>query len=118
VVGRQTDGKRMHRKLKLLSAHLRRLRVKGGNAMLEFYVRHVRGHIQYYGVSGNGRGLGAYLYVASGLLFKWLNRRSQRRSLTWKRFTAYIRPMFPNARIVHDLYPIPWWKTQTGSRMV
>jgi group II intron reverse transcriptase/maturase len=118
VVGRKTDAKRMHKKLKLLNAHLRRLRSEGGNAMLAFFVRHVRGHIQYYGVSGNSRGLAAYLYAASGLLFKWLNRRSQRRSLTWKRFTAYIRPMFPKARILHDIYPIPWWKTQTGSRMV
>jgi group II intron reverse transcriptase/maturase len=118
VVGRKTDAKRLHKKLKLLSEHLRRLRSEGGKAMLAFFVRHVRGHIQYYGVSGNSRGLAAYLYAASGLLFKWLNRRSQRRSLTWKRFTAYIRPMFPRARILHDLYPIPWWKTQTGSRMV
>lgn len=118
VVGRKTDAKRMHKKLKLLNAHLRRLRSEGGNAMLAFFVRHTRGHIQYYGVSGNSRGLAAYLYAATGLLFKWLNRRSQRRSLTWKRFAAYIRPMLPKARILHDLYPIPWWKTQTGSRMV
>jgi group II intron reverse transcriptase/maturase len=118
VVGRKTDAKRMHKKLKLLNEHLRRLRAEGGKAMLAFFVRHTRGHIQYYGVSGNSRGLGAYLYAAAGLLFKWLNRRSQRRSLTWKHFTAYIRPLFPKARILHDLYPIPWWKTQTGSRMV
>lgn len=108
----------MDKKLKALGDHLQRLRSEGGNAMLAFFIRHVRGHIQYYGVSGNSRALAGYLYAAIGLLFKWLNRRSQRRSLTWKRFTAYIRPMFPRARIVHDLYPIPWWTTQTGSRMV
>lgn len=118
VVGRKTDAKRMDKKLKMLNEHLRRLRAEGGKAMLAFFVRHTRGHIQYYGVSGNSRGLAAYLYAAAGLLFKWLNRRSQRRSLTWKHFTAYLRPLFPKARILHDLYPIPWWKTQTGSRMV
>jgi len=118
VVGRKTDAKRMDKKLKMLNEHLRRLRAEGGKAMLAFFIRHVRGHIQYYGVSGNSRGLAAYLYAAAGLLFKWLNRRSQRRSLTWKHFTAYLRPLFPKARILHDLYPIPWWKTQTGSRMV
>jgi len=118
VVGRKTEAKRLHKKLELLSEHLRQLRSAGGNAMLAFFARHLRGHIQYYGVSGNSRGLAAYIYAATGLLFKWLNRRGQRRSLTWKRFTAYIRPLFPKARITHDLYPIPWWKTQTGSRMV
>jgi hypothetical protein len=59
-----------------------------------------------------------YVYFAAALLFKWLNRRSQRRSLTWKRFTARIRPLLPKVRIVHDIYPVPRWKTQAGSRMV
>jgi hypothetical protein len=86
--------------------------------MVDGLIRHLRGHILYYRVSGNGRGVSLYLYAATGLLFKWLNRRSQRRSLTWKRFSAVIKPILPTARITHDLYPVPWWKTQAGSRMV
>lgn len=118
VVGRKTDGKRVRKKLELLSERLRGLRAQGGRAMVAYLIRHLRGHIQYYGVSGNSRGVSGYLYAATGLLFKWLNRRSQRRSLTWKRFYAVIKPMLPPARIIHDLYPVPWWKTQAGSRMV
>ncbi len=118
VVGRTTDAKRVRRKLKQLSAHLRRMRTQGGQAMVAYLRRHLRGHIQYYGVSGNSRGVAGYVYFATGLLFKWLNRRSQRRSLTWKRFGVVIRPLLPVARIVHDLYPMPSWMTQTGSRMV
>ena len=116
VVGRKTDAKRVRKKLKLLSERLRRLRAQGGAAMVAYLVRHLRGHIQYYGVSGNSKGLAGYLSFASGLL--WLNRRSQRRSLNWKRLAALIRPLLPKAHIVHDLYPVPWWKTQAGSRMV
>ena len=86
--------------------------------MVAYLIRHLRGYIQYYGVSGNSRGVSGYLYAATGLLFKWLNRRSQRRSLTWKRFYAVIKPMLPPARIIHDLYPVPWWKTRAGSLMV
>ena len=118
VVGRKTEAKRVRRKLKQLSAHLRRMRTQGGQAMVAYLRRHLRGHIQYYGVSGNSRGVAGYVYFATGLLFKWLNRRSQRRSLTWKRFGVVIRPLLPVARIVHDLYPMPSWMTQTGSRMV
>lgn len=118
VVGRKTDAKRMRKKLKLLSERLRKLRSAGGRAMLDYTKRHLQGHIQYYGVSGNSRSVSGYVYFAAGLLFKWLNRRSQRRSLTWKRFGEVIRPLLPTARIVHNLYPVPWWKTQTGSRMV
>jgi RNA-directed DNA polymerase len=118
VVGRKTDAKRVRRKLKQLSERLRGMRAQGGQAMVAYLRRHLRGHIQYYGVSGNSRGVAGYVYFATGLLFKWLNRRSQRRSLTWKRFGAVIRPLLPVARIVHDLYPMPSWMTQTGSRMV
>lgn len=118
VVGRRTDAKRIRKKLKQLSERLRSLRSQGGYAMVAYTCRHLRGHIQYYGVSGNSRGVASYVYFATGLLFKWLNRRSQRRSLTWGRFGAVIRPLLPVARIVHDLYPMPSWKTQTGSRMV
>jgi RNA-directed DNA polymerase len=118
VVGRKTDAKRMRKKLKQLGERLRGLRVQGGMAMVAYACRHLRGHIQYYGVSGNSRGVASYVYFATGLLYKWLNRRSQRRSLDWKRFGHAVRPLLPRARILHDLYPVPWWKTQTGSRMV
>jgi group II intron reverse transcriptase/maturase len=118
VVGRKTDGKRMTKKLKLLNERLRGLRTQGGAAMLAYLVRHLRGHIQYYGVSGNVRWVSSYVYVAQRLLFKWLNRRSQKRSLNWEQFAAYIRRRLPKARILHHLYPVPRWPTQTGSRMV
>lgn len=118
VVGRKTEGKRMRKKLKELSGRLREMRAKGGRAMVVYLRRHLRGHIQYYGVSGNSRAVAKYVFLASGYLFKWLNRRSQRSSLNWKRFGAAVRPLLPRARIVHDLYPLPLWKTQTGSRMV
>jgi group II intron reverse transcriptase/maturase len=118
VVGRKTEGRRVHRKLKQLSERLRALRVEGGPAMVAYARRHLQGHIQYYGVSGNSRSVASYVYFATYHLFKWLNRRSQRRSLTWKRFGALIRRQLPAARIVHNLYPTPGWMTQTGSRMV
>jgi RNA-directed DNA polymerase len=118
VVGRKTDGKRVGKKLKQLNERLRALRGQGGAAMLAYLIRHLRGHIQYYGVSGNIRAVAEYLYQAARLLFKWLNRRSQKRSLNWERFRALIGSLLPRPRIVHDLYPVPPWKTHTGSRMV
>lgn len=118
VVGRRTEAKRVRKKLKQLSERLRALRAQGGQTMVDYVCRHLRGHIQYYGVSGNSRGVSSYVYFATRYLFKWLNRRSQRRSLNWKRFGQVIQPLLPKARIVHDLYPVPWWMTQAGSRMV
>ncbi len=118
VVGRKTEGKRFRRKLKLLNQRLRNLRVEGGKIMMEYTKYHLRGHIQYYGVSGNMKSLKAYFYLACRLLFKWLNRRSQRRSMTGPSFWAVITRWLPRVQLVHNLYPQPSWRTQTGSRMV
>ena len=85
--------------------------------MVEYVRRHLQGHIQYYGVSGNSRSLQQYVYYAGMLLCKWLNRRSQRRSVTWERFNALIAPSLPRPRIIHHLYPTLPWMTRTGSRM-
>ncbi len=40
--------------------------------MIAFLRRHLRGHIQYYGVSGNSRDVASYVYFATAYLFKWL----------------------------------------------
>jgi len=117
VVGRKTQGGRIRKKLKALSVRLAELRTHGGRAMLDHVRRHLQGHIQYYGVSGNSRSLGKYVRHAGRLLFKWLNRRSQRRSVTWDRFNELIVPYLPRPRIIHHIYPTLPWMTQTGSRM-
>ena len=104
MVGHKTDSKRFRKKLKALSQRLRALRSKGGRAMLEYVERHLRGHIQYYGVSGNTRSLRTYFYVVCRLLCKWLNRRSQRRSVTWERFWSHVPKVLPRVRVVHNLY--------------
>jgi RNA-directed DNA polymerase len=107
VVGRKTEGKRFCKKLKLLNQRLRALRVEGGRAMMAYVESHLRGHIQYYGVSGNTRRLRNYFFRCCRLLCKWLNRRSQRRSITWARFWPIISSRMPYPRIVHNLYPPP-----------
>jgi RNA-directed DNA polymerase len=51
----------------------------------------LRGHYQYYGVSFNTPKLNHYYYAATQALFKWLNRRSQKRSFTPERFANRLR---------------------------
>lgn len=119
VVGRRTERKRFGGKLQALSERLRALRVRGGTAMLSYFRQHLQGHFRYYGVSGNHRQVAAYAYLASRLLYKWLNRRSQRRSTTWARFRMLLHGRWlPPPRIYHNLYPVPLGRTQAGSRMV
>lgn len=118
VVGRKTQRERIRKKLKELNIRLAGMRVHGGKAMMVFARRHLQGHIQYFGVSGNTRSLRQYRQQVQRLLFIWLNRRSQRRSCNWRRFNEVMTNYLPRTRIVHNLYPSPTWMTQTGSRMV
>lgn len=58
--------------------------------------RKVVGHYAYYGVTGNARALYKFLRKVERSWHKWLNRRSQRRSLTWEKYFAYL-----------DVHPLP-----------
>jgi len=49
------------------------------------------GHWNYYGVIGNSKSLNRCCYETRRILFKWLNRRSQRRSYTWKAFNRLLQ---------------------------
>jgi group II intron reverse transcriptase/maturase len=46
----------------------------------------LRGYYNYYGVCGNSVGLSEFFFHAMRILYKWLNRRSQRRSYNWAGF--------------------------------
>jgi len=112
VLSRQTERERMKRKLKEVKQRLKVLRIHGTNAMVDYVVRHLRGHLQYYGVSGNSRAMGRYWWWMRRLLFKWLNRRSQKRSLTWEEFLRLLAARkLPKPHLVHRLYGVAFRPT-------
>jgi len=49
------------------------------------------GYNNYYGIRGNYESLQDYFYHVTRILFKALNRRSQRRSYNWKGFAELIK---------------------------
>ena len=55
----------------------------------------LRGHYQYYGVTDNTRHVKNYLSQTKWLLFKWLNRRSQKVSYTAETFYNGLLRTFP-----------------------
>lgn len=59
------------------------------------------GHFNYYGVSGNMDMLKAYYSQARRIVFKWLNRRSQRKSYNWSGFNELLKQFeIPQPRII------------------
>jgi len=53
----------------------------------------MRGHYNYYAVRLNGRALGKFYFSCIRAMFKWLNRRSQKKSFSW---TAFKRKLMFN----------------------
>ncbi len=51
----------------------------------------LRGHYQYYGVAGNRNALQAVYERVVRAWRQWLNRRSQRARMRWRKFTALLR---------------------------
>lgn len=50
----------------------------------------LRGYYNYYGVIDNSKSLWTFSQQLERILFKWLNRRSQRRSYNWDGFKAML----------------------------
>jgi group II intron reverse transcriptase/maturase len=50
----------------------------------------LRGHYQYYGINDNWPWLMKFRGMAKRLAFRWLNRRSQSRSMNWSEFYTYV----------------------------
>ena len=55
------------------------------------------GHYHYYGVTDNYWSLGQFCNYVKALIFKWLNRRSQKKSFTWETFQKGFLQTFPIA---------------------
>ena len=53
--------------------------------------RRLRGHFNYFGVNGNFQSLLRLVGATKRAWYKWLCRGSQRKRLTWERFTDFLR---------------------------
>lgn len=107
-VGRKTSQKKFHAKCREMNSWLRSTRncVKA-KEWWPVLVAKLRGHYQYYGISGNMRSLNRYYFLTIRTVFKWLNRRSQRKSFSWEKFLAYLEHYpLPKPKIVHDFYTL------------
>ncbi len=51
----------------------------------------LRGHYQYYGITGNWSSLGLFFCEVERTWRKWLNRQSQRAQMSWIRFELLLQ---------------------------
>ena len=104
-VRRRTNRKKFQASLLALKEWLKKARSLRLPDLLAVLRRKLKGYWNYYGVRGNSKMLGKYQYEVYLLLYKWLNRRSQRRSMTQKSYSEQWKTWdIPKARVVEE-YP-------------
>lgn len=102
----KTKAKTMRTKLKKVKEWIKQERNrKPFKEIWKILQSKLRGHVQYYGISHNVEQVEIFIYGAIRIVFKWLNRRSQRKSFTWERFALFYKANpLPEAKIVHRLF--------------
>jgi len=105
-LGRKTSRKKFSAKCREMNDWLKRIRnlVKTKD-WWKILAAKLRGHFQYYGVSENTASIVRFYKLTIRMVRKWLNRRSQKRKMSWTRFTKYLEHYpLPQPRIVHKFY--------------
>ncbi|MEE9532140.1 MAG: reverse transcriptase domain-containing protein, partial [Syntrophobacteria bacterium] len=106
-VKRRTSRKKLGQSLRRFADWARdaRQRERKGEMLRQAKVR-VIGHLNYYAITDNSDQCHRYVYYATRLLFKWLNRKSQRKAYTWAGFAHASEWVgWPKPSIRKDLNP-------------
>ena len=105
VVKRKTAQSRFSRSLVRVALWCKRHRHKSIADQQRYLSAVLRGHYSYYGLTGNGRALGAFRHQLVRIWHYWLRRRSQRRCLTWDRFARFLKRWpLPPPKVIHSIY--------------
>jgi group II intron reverse transcriptase/maturase len=102
----KTKAKAMKTKLNKVAEWIKEIKDKKPLKVIwKTFTAKLRGHINYYGVSHNSDNVAKFIHEATNIVFKWLNRRSQRKSFNWEQFAEYIKAHpLPTVKIVHRLF--------------
>ena len=107
-LGRRTASSKFRQKMKAMNIWLKDVRnamkLKEWWSLLELKLM---GHYRYYGVSDNSYAINAFYNQTLRLVYKWINRRSQKKSYNWAQFWRFLKfnPL-PKPRIYQTLYTL------------
>jgi RNA-directed DNA polymerase len=106
-VKRKTSRKKLRQSLAQFTDWIQRYRnlLPSGELLRRAKAR-IQGHLNYYAITDNSESCLLYMYLTRRALFKWLNRRSQRKSYTWDGFLQALKHVgWPRVRIRVNLNP-------------
>jgi group II intron reverse transcriptase/maturase len=102
-VKRRTSRKKFKSSIASFTQWIKESRNQRKKKLFRALASKYRGYWNYYGVRGNSASLKAFYDQTLDILFKWLNRRSQRRSYNWKGFKEVLKHFaIPSPRITEQ----------------
>lgn len=102
----KTSRKKMNKAVKAMNQWLKS--VRNLTTLPEIWKQiapRLQGHYNYYGLSGNFDGLQRFYRNTCAMTFKWMNRRSQKKTWNWKEFYTYLgRYPLPKPKLTYAIY--------------
>ena len=106
-VKRKTSRKKIQGKLKETKEWLKNNRNKNIHMIMDRFTRSLKGYYNYYCITDNSQNVNNFKDKIENLLFKWLNRRSQRKSFKWDKFSLFLNKYpLPSPRIKVNIYDL------------
>lgn len=106
-VKRKTSKKKIQTKLKQCKEWLKVNRNKDVDIIMDRFRRSLIGYYNYYCITDNTQNVSTFKDKIQTLIFKWLNRRSHRKSFSWDKFKLFLnkRPL-PSPRVKVNIYDL------------
>lgn len=109
-VQRRTDRKKLGQALQRFTLWCRKHLHLKPKLWIRYLNAKLRGYYNYYGIAGNYPSLVQFYEQVKRILYKWLNRRGQKRSLTWlgfKQMLEHFGLLKPHLRKQRTLWHAP-----------
>ena len=89
-IWRTTAKKKLKAAIANFTVWIKKARNRGKLLIFKTLKLKYQGYWNYYGVIGNINRLSEFYHITIGILYKWLNRRSQRRGYNWVSFQSGV----------------------------
>ncbi|WP_456275304.1 group II intron reverse transcriptase/maturase [Bacillus sp. AK128] len=106
-VKRKSSQKKVRAKLKNHKAWLKSHRTTDIKDIMSRLSRSLTGYYTYYCITDNTTTVSGFLESVKRLLFKWMNRRGQRKSFSWEKFSLFLTKFpLPEPKVKVSIYKL------------
>ncbi|WP_241657773.1 group II intron maturase-specific domain-containing protein [Anaerobacillus alkaliphilus] len=104
---RKTSKKKMQAKLKESKEWFKTNRHQNMVELIDRLRRSLNGYYNYYCITDNTNNVAKFVREIVKQFFKWMNRRSQRKSFTWEKFHLLLRKFpLPKPKVKVNIYDL------------